>query len=195
MLHCRLLKEFHQKYNNFISLADEIRDMLVTKGTHSTCNMGGSSDKFIVRFRVHDDSVAIQIGGPNSSLIYYSCFSNSANYNTFYSTNATAEIEFGNPEIKDEFIIGDIGTVRTMEYPISEAEYFQNLTVFELNDEEVYQYFMELNIDHFCNIQLTTIGEGIDELVELLNDKTAMNELFFQIKLVSTAYKKTNGLK
>lgn len=194
MLHCSLLKEFHEKYNNFIALADSTRNQLVRKGSHRTCDMGGSCGKYIARFKVLDDSVVIQIGGNNFSLMYYSVFADYTHLNTFYSTDTTAEIEFGNPDIKNQFKVCGVNCFREMEYPIAEEQYFQNLTAFPLSTEEVYQYFMSIDTDHSCDIQLTTIGDGINELEELLTDVKTMNSLFSHIQLVSVAYKKTNGL-
>lgn len=195
MLHCRLLKEFHQKYNNFISVADEVRNQLHQKESHTTCNMGGSDGAFSARFKVHDDCVVVQLNSNDFSLTYYSMFS--ADYthqNIFYSTETSAEIEFGNPDLKNQFKVCGKDCFREMEYPISEAEYFQNLTMYPLNTEDVYKYFMDIEVEHACDIQLIVQNNGINELEELLSDESKMKSLFNHIQLVSAAYKKTNGL-
>lgn len=196
MKYCTLLKEFHENYREFISLADSIRDKLVQKESHNSCNMGGSCGLYNARFKVHpNDCVVVNLCNNNFSLDYYSFFDTSfTSRNTFYNDDVAVEIEFGNPEITDSLKLVGRNFIREMHYPIQEEQYFQYLSAAELSPEEVYQYFMELDVSHACDLQLHTQHNGFEEFAELLKDKNTMKNLFTQIELVSVAYRKTNGI-
>lgn len=198
MIHCVLLKEFHEKYSDFIAIAESFRAPLIKRNfdtQHKLCNMGGSHGQYSARFKVHEDCVAIQVNGNNFSLTYYSMFyKDIVNQNVFHSKDNTAEIEFGNPQIKDQFKVCGDGFERNMSYPILEEQYFQYLTSAPLSSEEVYNYFNSIDIDHNCTIQLIAQNNGIQDFKNVMQDVTAMKELKRHLDLVSHAYKMTNGL-
>lgn len=197
MKNCELLKEFHEKYYDFISVAETFRTALVNRKSeslHKECNMGGKTGDYSVRFKVHNDCVAVQVNSSLFSLTYYSMFKSLTGKNVFFSTDRNSEIEFGNPEFKDAFKICGENFDRDMMYPIQEEQYFQYLTAAPLNNEEVYKYFIDIETDHTCDIQLFTEENGLEDFINVMQNDKVMKELKRQLDLVSAAYRMTNGL-
>ncbi|AMM43621.1 hypothetical protein FDG95_gp056 [Pectobacterium phage vB_PcaM_CBB] len=197
MKNCELLKEFHEKYYDFISVAETFRTALVNRKSespHKTCDMGGTCGDYSARFKVYDDSVAIKINGNDFSFTYYAMFDSLTGKNVFFGIDSTSEIEFGKPEINNAFHICGENIDREMQYPIQEDQYFQFLTIAPLSNEEVYKYFMDIDIDHTCDIQLITQDNGVQDFRDLMQNGSVMKELKRHLDLVSAAYRMTNGL-
>lgn len=198
MKNCELLKEFHEKYPEFINLVEKFRNAILKKSPTNvnSCDMGTSIGEYSIRFKVNNnDHVCIQLCNNDFSLNYYSMFNDDINDKTiFYGTDFNAQIVFGNQINKEEFIICNDQFNKTMQYPITEEEYFQYSIAVPLCNEDVYEYFMNTRSEHPCDIQITSQGNGLHELKELLENTKMMNSLRQDIELICTAYKKTNGL-
>ena len=194
MKHCALLKEFHEKYSEVIELADTFRDAIVKKGSHKPCDMGASSGNISARFVVHNTGVSVKLYSNNFLFIYDSLFEPYLFEPNFISTVYGSGVLFGNPKTNDKMILVGDSFEQELSYPIEEEEYFQYLTIAELSSEEVYQYFMDIDTAHVCDIRLNVQNNGYDEFAVLMKNKNTFNILKNQLQLVSLAYKMTNGL-
>ena len=196
MYQCTLLKEFHEKYPEFIELVESLRDSLLQKGTFNNIDFGGSRGEYSTRINVTQSWTSLKITHNDFAFQYYVMHRTDPRYqNTFYSNGYICAIEFGPCQNKNSVSIHDGYQFNcTLTIPVLEEEYFQYLTVAALSAEEVYEYFADIYCTHQSVLQMTVQNDGYDKFAALLEDKNTMKNLKKDIDLVCFAYKRTNGL-
>lgn len=195
MHQCTLLMEFHEKYPEFIEIVESLRKKVVQKGTFSTVDFGGASGAYSTRVIVTQEYTALKITHNDFAVVYYAMHSTKpSSYTKLYGNDFACEVSFGASENKNSVIIYDTNFSRELNIPVIEEEYFQYLTLGQLSPEEVYEYFVDIDIGHQSILQITVQNDGYDKFAELLDNKNIMKNLKKDIELVIFAYKRTNGL-
>lgn len=194
MTYIELLKNFYEDFSPLVHEMDAIRNNIHNKGTYKTNNMGGRLSSVYYRFEVDSQFVLFSVRDDETMICleYRVCIENDdrRNTTTFLDTETSAQINFGYGNEKNDFVININGEFKVLQYPIQEEEYFQRLTQKELQNPELYEYFIEQNKNSECTL-ISTVQprSNYDEIYSVLKPK--IKKIIDDLNLVIHAYKST----
>jgi hypothetical protein len=197
MRNCDLLKKFHEEQSVLVGIVDKLVLDSVKKGSFHTSDMGGSSGDLSYRLVCTTYWVQLKIIGKDF-VFEYSMDFEPDNWDCcqFLGDAESSAINFGKVQNTDKIWVEDRDRNKVLQYPIPEEQYFQNLTLFDLSSEDLYQYFVDIKKDHQCVLQLITEpgSDGINKFSTVLNDSTAMKKIQNDLKMGEFAIRRTAGL-
>lgn len=197
MRNCDLLKKFYEEQNELIQVVDNLVLDSCKKGTFSTNNMGGKYGSLEYRLICTPQCVQLKIYEPNIFDFEYSMDFENDRWNCcqFFGEPTSTGINFGRVLESDKIWVQDRETLKVLQFPISEEQYFQHLTLLDLSTEDLYQYFVDIEKEHQCVLQL--IAEditGVERFREILNNSDFMKKVRDDIKLVEFAMRRSAKL-
>lgn len=189
-----LLKTFYEDFSPIVQQIDSIRNDIHNKDGYRTNNMGGRSSSVYYRFEVDSQFVLFSVRDDETMICleYRVCIENDdrRSTTTFLDTTKSAQINFGYNNDKKDFVINIDGEFKVLQYPIQEEEYFQRLTQKELQEPELYEYFIDQNKNVECTL-ISTVqpSSNYDEIYSVLKPK--IKKIIDDLNLVIHAYKST----
>lgn len=197
MKNCELLQKFYEEQNDLIKLVDKLVLDTVKKGSFRNNNMGGKHGTLEYRLICSSTYAQIKIFEPDVFVFEYSMDYEHDRWDgcSFFSNDVLAGINFGKVQDADKFYVQNTDRLKVMSYPILEEQYFQYLTLFDLSSEDLYKYFIDIQKEHQCALQLTLNDEsGFDRFSEVINNQKDMDIIKTSLSLVEIAYRRTAGL-
>lgn len=197
-----MLKRFYSESTELIKIVDDLSYNISTKSIKTNCDMGGSTDDFSYRLICTNSWTEIKIK-TNDCTLSYSIINDSNdkfNFCEFYNNeiDALSEINFGSVLHHNYFIVSDEDgsnhIIKQMDYPITDDQYFQNSTLLRLHNKNIYDFFIAVQKENSCSIQLSAENKNaIINFNELLT-KNVIDKITDKISMIIYAYKATNGL-
>lgn len=194
---CELLKQFYEEQNILIQLVDNLVLDSCKKGSYSVNNMGGRHGSLEYRLICTAQWVQLKIYEPDVFVFEYSMDLEHGRWDCcqFFGEASSTGINFGRVLDSDKIWVQDRETLKVLPFPISEEQYFQHLTLLDLSSEDLYQYFVDIEKEHQCVLQLiANDSTGVQKFREVLNDSGAMKKVRGDIKLVEFAIRRTAKL-
>ncbi|SOK58309.1 hypothetical protein [Yersinia phage fHe-Yen9-04] len=185
-----VLKEFYEKFS---SLINEI-GILSTQMNDTAVEWGGQERGLRYTFTKDEGFYSIKLIDD----IHYTFELEAICYNfqhininstcTFFTSPQCNEIYTGKGFSTTKFNIvhrDESEFRRDMNYPIVEEEYFQNSTRMKLEDEEFYQYFMELEpLSLELGLKFSHVEDGEKLALSLLKDTALINSIINKLNIL-----------
>lgn len=192
MRNCELLKKFYEENNDLIQIVDNL--VLDTVSRNSTSNMGGKYGT--LEYRLIRTPFHIMLSIFENDMFYFAYSMDFEDehfdYCSFYGEPLSAIINFGLVKESEKIWVQDKENVKILPFPISEEQYFQYLTIFDLSSEELYQYFLDIKKEHKCFLELfAEDSTGFERFSEVINQPGTMKKVLDDIKLVEFAMRRT----
>lgn len=187
MRNCELLKQFYEEQNDLIQLVDNLVLDTVKTGFYRNNNISGRHCDLSYRLVCTLYWIQLQIIGKDFVFEYSMDFNHDSwDCCQFFGEAESTGINFGKVQSTDKIWVQDRERLKVLQYPISEEQYFQNLTLLDLSSEELYKYFVDIKKDHKCVLYLTTEqdSDGINQFNTLLKDSIAMRRIHDELKMV-----------
>lgn len=195
------LKKFYTEALELIKVVDDLSNNISTKSIKTNCDMGGNIGDFDYSIICTISWIAIKIKTNDCTLTYSVINDKDDNFtcceffnNEIYSLS---EINFGSINDRNYFFVSEeLGehNIKSMDYPITDDQYFQYSTLLSLHNKDIYDFFISIQKDNPCTILISAENQNaINQFNELLT-KNIIDSITDKINMIIYAYKITNGL-